>query len=594
MCDAQVHRGPDDEGYYSQGSVCLGIRRLAIIDLRKGLYPLSNEDGRIRLVFNGEIYGFHALRKELEALGHRFRTDTDAEVVVHGYEEWGSKGCLGHLNGMFAFALWDERAGQLWIARDHFGIKPLYYHVERDFLTFASEIKPILSRHDVHVCPNEVVIHAFLESSRVDDREETFFQGIKQLRPGQQMFVALDGKVHVEQYWKPHISRQLDGIGYHNAQLDCDSSVKDEVALVRGLFLNAIQRQLVSDVSVGSCLSGGIDSSSIVCTVGLHSEGMKTVSAVFPGCSIDESAYARIVCTEADAHYNPVLFTADDLWSDLPELIRCQEEPFTSSSMYAQFRVMSRAKELGVKVMLDGQGGDELLCGYLPLYLRYLLDLSKHGKHWRLLVEGLRSYDILGPYVKPQVKSYMRRLMRPRVRSMIRLVLRGRRIKASHGNPGVSQSEDLPSVLAGLTSVHGLPALLRYEDKNAMWHSIETRVPFLDRPFFEYVASLPLDRKIRDGWTKWIFREAMRGILPEMIRRRRSKIGFETPEKNWLENDLRGRLQTFFSQPLVASRFYDLAKIKEILEKPNWTPIERSLLWRCLTLELWHQEFFRK
>lgn len=588
MCDAEFHRGPDDEGYYSHGPVSFGIRRLAIIDLTKGLYPLQNETGNIRLVFNGEVYAFDALRLALEDRGHRFRSKTDAETVVHGYEEWGT-GCLDKLDGMFAFALWDDREQLLWIARDHFGIKPLYYHEDKSFITFASEIKPILARPDIRCRPNERVIRDYIRSARVDDTPETFFDGIRRLPPGHQLFIRPSGTLRLERHWAPRISRELNGHVPGN-----------EAETTRRLFLESVKRQLVSDVPVGTCLSGGIDSSSVVSAIRrVHPKGsastgewIKAFSAVFPGCAIDETKYAKIVCESAQAEYNPVEPKADELWRDLPDLVKCQEEPFSSTSIYAQYRVMKRAKERGITVLLDGQGSDELLCGYIPLYLHYLLMLRKHEMYHRLLVEGIRSLDLIGPLIKLRMFDYFMRLLVYGKSLMLGAKPRKATNRSRTATVKVSE-DDLPGVLEMLTSVHGLPALLRYEDKNSMWHSIEARVPFLDKPFFEYVAALPLDRKLRDGWTKYIFRRAMSGILPEQIRLRRSKIGFETPEKRWIENELRDVLQEFFSKPdLQALKYYSLGSVRKLLNKHRLSVDDTSRIWRALNLELWYREFF--
>jgi asparagine synthase (glutamine-hydrolysing) len=584
MCDTQVHRGPDDEGYYSRGPVSLGIRRLSIIDLTEGLYPIQNEDCTIHLVFNGEIYGFDRLRAELEEHGHRFRTKTDTETLVHAYEEWGTV-CLDRLNGMFAFALWDEQEHLLWIARDPFGIKPLYYHSDENFLAFASEIKPLLAHPDVHYRPNERVIRDYLCSARVDDTLDTFFDGVKRLLPGHYLLIRPSGTMKLERYWAPKISRELDG-----------DMRREEVENTRRLFLDAVTRQLVSDVPVGTCLSGGIDSSSVVCTIRkVHPKGststgewIKTFSAIFPGYPIDEDKCAKTVCEVAQAEYNPVQPTAAELWRDLRDLVKCQEEPFASTSIYAQYRVMKRAKERGITVLLDGQGADELLCGYIPLYLRYILTLSEHGKYLTMVRETIRSYDLVYPLIKTRIFTYVRRLL-----AYGKSMLAGSTSMRSSGTHSRQATErDLHDTLQVLTTIHGLPALLRYEDKNSMWHSIEARVPFLDRPFFEYVASLPLNRKLRDGWTKNIFRRAMAGILPEDIRLRRTKIGFETPEKSWIQMELRNSLQEFFKSDLAASKFYNADALRKLLWKPILTVNETSLIWRVLNLEMWYREFF--
>jgi asparagine synthase (glutamine-hydrolysing) len=594
MCDAQIHRGPDDEGYYAKGPISLGIRRLAIIDLTKGLYPLTNEDGTIQLVFNGEIYDFNKLRIDLEAHGHRFHTNTDAETLVHAYEEWDTD-CLARLNGMFAFGLWDEHKHVLFIARDNFGIKPLYYHQGKNFFAFASEIKPLLTHPNIPVVPNEHVIREYLRASLVDTLEETFFEGISHLPPAHFLLVSEDGSVKRERYWKPDISSALDG-----------PISEQEIERTRLLFLEAVRRQLVSDVPVGTCLSGGIDSSSVVCAIRkVHPEGavstgkrVKTFSASFPGYSIDETDYARAVCDATDAEHNTVTPTALEFWADLPTLVRCQEEPFVSTSIYAQWRVMKYAKEHGITVLLDGQGGDELLCGYVPYYLNYYLTLRRKGKYLKLVVEAFRSKDLTGSYVIGHLRKMALRTVH-RYYSYIRKSGKTAVEFPHESDQSVAPTlrprvDDLAAILEDHTTNTSLPALLRYEDKNSMWHSIEARVPFLDLFFFEYVAALPIDRKLRGGWTKYIFRAAMRSVLPEKIRLRRSKVGFETPEKRWIGHDLRERLREFFSgTDLYIEKLYDVAAVRALLNAPSLTQEQISLIWRTLNLELWYREFFR-
>jgi asparagine synthase (glutamine-hydrolysing) len=589
MCDAQLHRGPDDAGYYTGGPVSLGIRRLSIIDLRKGLYPLINEQGTIRFVFNGEIYGFDVLRKELEELGHRFGSNTDAETVVHGYEEWGTN-CLDRLNGMFAFALWDEPKQLLWVARDHFGIKPLYYYKSQNFFVFASEIKPLLRHPDLAWRPNEQLINQYLKSGlTADGTEATFFEGIKQLAPAHHLIIHANGNFAREKHWEPRVSGKLNG-----------NAITEEIDQTRRLFLDGIALHLVSDVPVGTCLSGGIDSSSVVCSIKkIHPHGavstgrrIKAFSAVFPGDEVDELQYSKIVCDVTGAEQNLVTPTAEEFWKDLPTLVECQEEPFISTSIYAQWRVMKLAKERGVTVMLDGQGGDELLAGYQPYYFSYLLNLASRRKFAKTLVEGVRSHDLTSSILK----SYIRGLV---LGSVIRLRLLIQRRLTNSGQPDSpllayaarASIGDLAARLEMDIKTTSLPALLRYEDKNSMWHSIEARVPFLHRPFFEYVSSLPLDRKLRDGWTKYIFRRAMSGILPEQIRLRRSKIGFETPERRWFQ-ELHGKLNTFFSDPeLAVSKYVDMGHLRRLVNKSKLTNDEARFIWRTLNVELWHRKF---
>jgi asparagine synthase (glutamine-hydrolysing) len=589
MCDAQLHRGPDDAGYYTGGPVSLGIRRLSIIDLRKGLYPLTNEEGTIRFLFNGEIYGFDALRKELEELGHRFRSNTDAETVVHSYEEWGPS-CLDKLNGMFAFALWDEPKQLLWIARDHFGIKPLYYYKNENFFVFASEIKPLLIHPDLSWRPNEQLIKQYLKSGiTADGTEATFFDGIKQLPPAHHLIIHANGSFEREKHWELRVSGKLNG-----------NATTEEIDQTRRLFLDGIALHLVSDVPVGTCLSGGIDSSSVVCSIRkVHPHGavstgrrIKAFSAVFPGDEVDELQFSKIVCDVTGAEQSLVTPTAEEFWEDLPTLVECQEEPFISTSVYAQWRVMKLAKERGVTVMLDGQGGDELLAGYHPYYFSYLLNLAWRRKFAETLVEGIRSYDLTSSILS----SYLRGLVLGSVMRLRLLIQRRLRNSGQADSPVLRYAArasigDLAARLEMDTKTTSLPALLRYEDKNSMWHSIEARVPFLHRPFFEYVSSLPLDRKLHNGWTKHIFRLAMRGILPEQILLRRTKIGFETPERRWIQ-ELRGKLNTFFSDPeLAVSKYVDMGVLRRLANKSTLTNDEARFIWRTLNVELWHRKF---
>jgi len=577
MCLLQAHRGPDDEGFFADGPVSLGIRRLAIIDLSKGLYPITNEGHNLQLIFNGEIYGYMQLRDELIKLGHEFSSNTDAEVLVHGYEEWGTD-CVDKLNGMFAFALWDGRKQRLWLARDHFGIKPLYFYRDQKFLVFASEIAPIINHPAVTYGPNENVIHQYLETGLVDVSEETFFTGIYTIMPAQHMTIDQKGNLQIVSYWKPSVSDAVTG-----------SPSPAESRQTKDFFLDAIKRQIVSDVSVGTCLSGGIDSSSIVCAIkklfpgGAKSTGdrVRTFSSVFLGSRIDESKYIAEVCTQTQSESNRVTPNADEFWSDLSTLVKCQEEPFISPSVYAQWRVMKLAKERGLTVMLDGQGGDELLAGYSHYYPSYLMTLKRKRKYLILLSEVVRSFSINWPFMK----AYIRNRIRSR-KEQNGSGLGSYESRVRSGNLAHNLELDLTSI--------SLPALLRYEDKNSMFHSLEARVPFLDRKLFDHIASLPLNYKLRRGVTKYVFRLAMEGILPEKILTRRNKIGFEVPEKQWIERDLREKLRALFEADLYGTKYYDLQALRKLLRKTSLSDDETRTIWRMLNLEVWYRLFFER
>jgi len=326
---------------------------------------------------------------------------------------------------------------------------------------------------------------------------------------------------------------------------------------------------------------------------------IKSFSAIFPHNPIDESEYISAVCDATGAENSTIEPIATEFWYDLPTLVTCQEEPFISSSVYAQWRVMKHAKANGVTVMLDGQGGDELLGGYVLYYLYYFMTLMKQKRFHRFLLEWLLSRDLTKDLARSFIMTYVPRIIAYTKSLIMKIIKRNVTSSASsrwsYDKAWLSAASlsDLAGKLEIDTTVESLPALLRYEDKNSMWHGIEARVPFLHRPFFEYVASLPLERKIRNGWTKYDFRLAMKGIVPEKIRIRRSKVGFEVPQKRWFENELRQQLKDFFSNPnLKATAYFSAQAARNILGKHTLAKLETTLIWRMLNLELWYQEFF--
>jgi asparagine synthase (glutamine-hydrolysing) len=581
MCDAQIHRGPDGEGYYTNGTLGLGMRHLAIVDASNGTYPLRNEDGSIHLVSDGEVYVFSELRNKLEQRGHEFCSNSSAESVIHGYEEWGV-GCLDELDGMFAFALWDQPRRLLWIARDRVGIKPIYYHKSSKLLAFASEIKPLLRHPDISLEANASVIRQYLQAgldTGEDASEDTFFAGINRMPPANYLAVRQNGVVEQERYWKPQVSRRLGG--------EISSAT---IETIRTLFLEAVRQLLVNEARLGASLSGGLDSSSVVCAakkISSTRQPFKTFSALFPGEAIDESEHVRVVCNATGAANYAVNLTADDFWRDLPTLLRCQEEPFSWTSLYAQWRVMQRARECGVKTMLEGHGPDTLLCGFPLHFWYYFMTLIRHRRYRRLLSEVLLSYDLM------KVSELL-----PVILACLRFLFSGISKKwNSMSHPRTQSILETPNYdLAAKLEIEiaeTLPSVLRHLDKNSMWHNIEVREPFLQKTFFEYCASLPLDQKMRDGWTKYALRLAMKDVLPEPIRLRRDKIGFQIPLKKWIENELRQKLRDFFSDSsLRATRYYDVQTARTVLGKHSLTTREVAFIWHTLCLELWYREFF--
>jgi len=574
-----THRGPDGEGSRICNNIGLVQRRLAIIDLSEdGLQPMTNEDGTLWLVFNGEIYNYLELRKELISAGHRFHSQSDTEVILHAYEEWGV-GCLQKFNGMWAFALWDERSQRLFCARDRFGIKPLYYTQAGGSFLFASEIKALLAHPDVGREPDDETLRTYLAWGVQDHSEKTMFSGISQLLPAHWMMVTSDGPQAPFRYWEVQVSpRVTSGEGD-----------KDVAARLSGILRSATSIHLRSDVAVGTCLSGGIDSSTLTVFINdiIRSEApasvgarQKTFSVVFSDKRFDESRYIDdvVAATGVDAHKTEP--SPEKLWDDIDRLVYMQDEPFGSLSIYAQYCVMRLAREQ-VKVVLDGQGADELLAGYLAYqgsYLRGLIGSLRWGTALREIAGSLRHH---GGFFR----SALRQL----------IVRRGRRGLLKFTAPAIDRyGGSLPEVLSRELTSTNLPALLHYEDRNSMAFSIESRVPYLDYRFVEYVASLPLDQKIRRGVTKISLRNAIRGIVPESIRCRMDKMGFVTPEEVWMKEDLRPFVLEVLSSNAFSKRKYWHADavIRNYLAFLEGKSAYSPEVWRIVCTELWLRKFF--
>lgn len=588
MLGSLVHRGPDDEGRFVDEEFSLGHRRLSIIDLDTGHQPIHNEDETLWIIYNGEVYNYRELREELEAMGHRFYTRTDTEVLLHAYEEYGED-CVKRFNGMFSLAIFDRSARRLFLARDHFGIKPLYYHHDGDgsFL-FASEIKALLEWPGLKRAANDEIVYEYLLYGWHEHRPETFFQGIKKLPAAHYMVVDETG-IRIERYWDISIQQE-----------SADNDFPHEAREFGDLLEDSVQRRLISDVPVGSCLSGGLDSSAIVCIMDRllkksvpESEAigdrLKTFSAVYPGEHLDEREYIDEVLRETDAEGNFIFPAHDDFFAELEKFVYHQEEPFVSTGPYAQWCVM-RDVARKVKVVIDGQGADELMAGYTPYFFVYFQQLKSEHRYLTMLREMLAARDVALPFFR----NYLSDRFKP-----------GRKVEArSLVAPGFYEgfqpdrrqrhaAKSLRGRLYEDVFVHSLPALLRYEDKNSMAFSVESRVPFLDPRLVEYIFSLPPEAIIGSGWNKRVMREALAGILPEKIRRRRWKVGFTTPEMAWLvaRKDLVNDI--FNSESFNSRPYFEAAAVRSTFERIcDGTAEETLAIWRVLNLEVWLRVFF--
>lgn len=577
MVERLRHRGPDGEGTYFSGAVGLAHCRLAIIDLSpEARQPMANADGSLWIVFNGEVYNHPELREELRALGHRFVTATDTEVVLRAYEEWG-RDCLARFNGMWAFAIWDERRRELFCARDRLGVKPFYYTVAGGSFLFASEIKALLAHPAVGTRPNDRMLATFLAWGVADHTEETMYEGVFQLRPAHWFVVSGEGVGEPERYWDLVVNAAPGGA--------------DDGAAARGLrdlLTDAVRLRLRSDVPVGTCLSGGIDSSTITALINdlLQEERpesvgdrQKTFSVCFDDPRFDERGYIDEVVAAMGVANHRITPDTEGLWEDIGRLLSMQDEPFASLSIYAQYCVMRLASN-EVKVVLDGQGADEQLGGYIAYQVPYVRGLLQQGR----VLAALR--EVVGS-AKHHRSFFWWAARQALVRSRRRGALRG-------DVPAVLRyAGSLDEVLTREITASNLPLLLHWEDRNSMAFSIEARVPFLDHRVVEFLAALPLDQKIRGGVTKHVLRRAIRGLVPESVRCRMEKMGFVTPEEVWMKEDLAPHILDLFSAPAFARRpYWDgeavLQNYQEFLAGKNPYSTE---FWRIACAEVWLRQF---
>lgn len=571
------HRGPDDSGFFIDDGVGLAHRRLSIIDLSaEGRQPMTNEDGTLQLIFNGEIYNFPEIREELTGLGHVFRSGTDSEVILHGYEEWGA-GCLPKFNGMWAFAIWDGSKGELFCARDRFGIKPFYYALKDGCFIFASEIKALRCYPGVGTKPDERQLINFLKWGLSDHTDETMFEGVLQLPAGHYMKVCRGSRPEAVCFWKPEKCDEL--VSDRKNDAECSAKLLD-------LLKDAVRLHLRSDVRTGTCLSGGLDSSTITVLINRilrdtpGAPVQQTFSAVFEEKKFDESEYVREVAkyTEVEAHY----ITPDpaDLWNDLPHLIYSNDEPFMQLTLYSQYCIM-RDLSKHVKVVLDGQGADEIFAGYIAYLYCHISSLINRRRFITAATESAGMLRHHSGFLKYAFGQYF--------------VRKGRRdLIEGFEEPLVRYQGDLNEALITDLSSANLPYLLHWEDRVSMAFSVEARVPFLDYRVVEFVNSLPADKKIRNGVTKFILRKAIKGIVPESIRCRMDKKGFSTPEEVWMKDVLSKEVLEIMESHSFSSRKYwnSTAVISDYKEFLTGKKSYSSEIWRIVCTEIWLRIFF--
>lgn len=591
-----AHRGPDAEGWEVHptpaGPLTLGHRRLAILDLTaNGQQPMVSPSGCFRIVYNGEIYNYRELRLELESLGVPFRTNCDTEVLLAGYEKYGSA-FLDRLNGMFAFVIWDKSGQRIFAARDRFGVKPLYMIRNETGIMFASEIKQFFRMPGLTAHPNDHAIISYLSEGTIDHGSETLFDGIEQVQPG--MCVNID---YADDPDNPQVVRRT-WYQLHDKLMNSDALGMDmETAADRFLELmtDSVKLRLRSDVTVGSCLSGGLDSSTIVCLArDLGIEGHKTISACYDNWDMDERPYIDAVNKAAGTTSVLTFPDSDGLVREFDDLIAHQDLPVGSSSAYAQWCVFRAAAESGLTVVLDGQGADEQLAGYMPAIPSFHAGLFSAGKilllHRELTGAARRHDGTVLTWAVAMVNALMRNLGVP-----------GRGVFA-HRQPWLSTGY-APPIRRGVTgtlknllfdqfSRSTLPALLRYEDRNSMAFGLEARLPFMDYRLVEFVFSLVDDLKIQDGETKAVLRRATRGILPQEVLNRQRKIGFATPEAKWFQERSADLLRDGQRDAQALFPLYFVGdELTRLFAKNHTDPVIRRAQWRILALSRWAQVY---
>ncbi|TAL59987.1 MAG: asparagine synthase (glutamine-hydrolyzing) [Bacteroidetes bacterium] len=557
MTDVIVHRGPDGGGHWINvdGNIGFGHRRLSIIDLSDNAkQPMHYADGRYTITFNGEIYNYIEIKEQLVQKGYKFRSSSDTEVLLALYHLKKEK-CLVDLDGMFAFAIWDEQEKILFCARDRFGEKPFHYYQDINRFIFASEIKQFWEAGIPKVLDQEKLLK-YVNIGLLDDPEDicsTFYKNIKRLDAAHYLLISPDRKTVIKKYWDIDLNaKQFSG------------SIEDASEKFLNLFTESIRLRLRSDVPVGSSLSGGLDSSSIVMLIdALKGKELKqnTFSARFKDFSKDEGRHIETVvnaCKNVDVHYS---WPDKDYFEKLFDKVTYhQDEPFASASIIAQFSVMELAKERNVTILLDGQGADEQLGGYVPNYHYYLRQLNYVNPS--LFRQELSAYKKFHHEAVPYEGKFPEESLRMKLGRHRRKILGQKHPFHNHFNTYLKYS----------TTGVGLKELLRYADRNSMANSREVRLPFLSHKLVEFVFSLPDEFKINSGWTKFVLRKAMDKILPSSICWRVDKIGYEPPQKNWMQSE------KFNMEIEKASKFLDIIRINEADKKEVFTRDWRLLM----------------
>lgn len=592
MAGTLGHRGPDDAGTYLDGPVGMAFRRLAILDLTIASHqPMVSADGSAVLVFNGEVFNYIELRDELRRLGRTFRSTGDAEVLLQAYLEWGTD-CLQRFNGEWAFLIYDRRNGTLFGARDRFGVKPMYRTAAGDVVAWASEIKALLPLPQRRHAINWHAVGRYLGRLRLDASQDTFFDGIEAVPPATAFVLDRDGRERQWRYWS------LPPAG--------TPPPADPAAEFAALFEDAVRLRLRSDVPVGICLSGGLDSTAVMCAMKrLQRDPAPLVAFSYHHPQYDERRYVDATVQQTGAGLHRIEMDQTALWGLAEPVMRAHDEPVHTLTAMAGYELMRRIAECGIRVILSGQGADETLGGYDSFFLDAWYSDLRQGRPVRAWRE-IRSFaDANERKVLPLAVAAVSRVVRTEFRRArwYRALSQRRRLReaqrdgwftgaalADRATVPEHELEDLDSALRRATTTHPLPFYLRVEDRNSMAHSVESRLPLLDYRLVELAFTVPNDWKIRGPWNKCLLREAMRDRIPEVVRTRLDKMGFPAPTARLLTSPTFDQLYDLVSSQRARERgIYEWDRMRRDLEAHRGTadPHIASLLFRTAQLELW-------
>jgi asparagine synthase (glutamine-hydrolysing) len=602
MARSIAHRGPDDSGTYLDRQVGLGFRRLSILDLSpSGHQPMCSDDGQLVIVFNGEIYNYLELRDELRAVGYCFRSTSDTEVLLAAYRRWGAA-CLAKLNGMWAFVIHDRRRGLLFGARDRFGVKPLFVHRGKDCWLLASEVKAILASGLYVRETNWQVAADFLIHGKLDETPATFYAGIEQVPPGCAFELRLDGSWRQWTYWALSMIEPEEPITHFEETL-------------AEVFEDAVRIRLRSDVPVGVCLSGGLDSTAIICAMARNRNSGEVGPAApllafcYHDSAFDERVFIAETLSQTGALLHRISLTPEQMWESLAEVLRFQDEPTVLGAPIAGFHLMKLAASNGVKVVLNGQGADEVWAGYPGYFHAYWYTLLRTA-------QGVRAWHEIQEYAAWRGTSagqlflgslgrlfhYQLRRLKP-YRSLARRPV-GRRLKLKNWfTPALVErlapsdagyeDPDLNAVLRRSVERAPLPHYLRLEDRNSMAHGVEARLPFMDYRLVSLAFRLPADRKMHGVWNKALLRRSLSGRIPDSVRTRVEKMGFPTSLHTRLTNVLGGPLRDILASQAARERgIYNAEKITRFLQNNHHNHRldlqSQQRLFNVAQFELWH------